>query len=138
MEKIDLFTLAEHTGPYESWPLKTELIEQGKPTGKKVPGFVLEAQYRHNAGYLLVTSWDCPFEEAQTFLLLSPGLDVLFKKTIGAPYASIWMEGHEIVDESTVLFHCDGNLDIRATVCSAKKLKLEKFDRQTGKRFSSP
>lgn len=135
MKQIDIFTLAQHTKEYDKRPLETELLREGQPTGKKVPGYVLEAQYEHENYYLIVTSWDCPFEEAQTFLLLSYDLDVLSEKTIGAAYATVWMEGHKAVGVNSALFNCDGDLDVLATILSNGRLKIEKFDRRTGKRW---
>jgi len=137
MKPIANFTLAKHTGEYEHWPLVTELIRSGVPTGKYVPGYVLEAQYEHNGYFLLATSWDCLFEEAQTFLLLSPGLDVIQKHSIGAAYVSIWLEGHDPIAENSVMFHCDGDLDVEVTVDlrSEPRMITRQFDRVTGKRW---
>lgn len=133
MKALNTFELARHDGPYDSWPLRTGLIRNGSATGKAIPGFVIEAQYEYRDGFLLVTSWDCPFEEAQTFLLLSRELDVLAEETIGAAYASVWMEGHEPIDDRAVLFHCDGDLDVLAKVDSANRLVLTRIDRSNGR-----
>ena len=133
MQRLNVFELAKHEGPYESWPQTTELIQDGVPTGKRIPGYIIEAQYAHTNGFVLVTSWDCPYEEAQSFLLLSNELDLLFEETIGGAYASVWMEGHEPVNEQAVMFHCDGDLDILATVDSGNTLRLEKLHRANGK-----
>jgi hypothetical protein len=88
MQAIDTFALSKHNGAYEQWPQHTPLLADGANTGKCVPGYVIEAQYRCGEHYLLINSWDCPFEEAQTFLLLSSSFDVLYEETLGAPYAS--------------------------------------------------
>jgi hypothetical protein len=93
MKKLNVFELAKHDGPYESWPVNTELIKNGASTGKKILGYVIEAQYEHVHGFLLVASWDCLFEEAQSFLLLSHELDLVFEETIGEAYASVWKVG---------------------------------------------
>jgi hypothetical protein len=76
MRVFDSFSLPKHEGPYKSWPLTTELWLDGRPTGTRIPGYVIEAQYRCGDRYLIATSWDCPFEEMQTFVLLSPELRV--------------------------------------------------------------
>ena len=131
MNRLNIFELAKHEGPYESWPQTTELIKSGVATGKRIPGYSIEAQYAHTHGFVLVTSWDCPFEEAQSFLLLSHELDLLFEETIGGAYASVGMKGHEPVNENSVMVHCDGDLDILATVDSATTLRLEKQHRAT-------
>ena len=60
MHRLNVFELAKHEGPYELWPQTTELIKDGVPTGKKIPGYIIEAQYAHTNGFVLVTSWDCP------------------------------------------------------------------------------
>lgn len=116
IQGISLFALPAHDGAYESWPLKTELLKRGAPTGKFVPGFVIEAQYEWDDHYLIVTSWDCPFEEAQEFLLLSANLDILAKKHLGAMYATVWIDKHEAVADNQVLFHCNGSLEVLITL----------------------
>ena len=133
MHRLTVFELAKHEGPYESWPQTTELIKDGVPTGKRIPGYIIEAQYAHTHGFVLVTSWDCPYEEALSFLLLSHECDLLFEKTIGGAYSSVGMEGHEPVDKDAVMFHCDGDLDILATVDTATTLRLEKLHRVNSK-----
>ena len=124
MQEITLFSLQQHVGPYESWPRESELLRGGGKTGTQVPGYVIEAQYHHERGFLLVTSWDCPYEEAQTFLLLTPELRVLSAKTIGAAYASIWLKSHEPLDSHSVLFHCSNDITIMATVTPQGTLAL--------------
>jgi len=67
---------------------------------------------------LIVTSWDCPFEESQEFILLSKDLTVLCKKHIGHIYSTILLEDHEPVAEDEVLFHCNDDIDILVTIKS--------------------
>lgn len=67
MQSITQFSLEKHDGPYESWPRLTRLFANGVDTGKKVPGFIIEAQYQCRDGYLLITSQDCLFEESNDF-----------------------------------------------------------------------
>ena len=135
MKAINTFTLAQHPGEYEQWPLSTELLLDGQATGQQIPGYVIEAQYAHESFYLLVTSWDCPFEEAQTFVLLSHDLKLLDQKTIGAAYSSVWLQGHAPQGENAVMFHCDGDLDVLATITPKGKLSLSQFERSSGRRL---
>jgi hypothetical protein len=116
MQPIDIFSLARHEGPYDTWPRTTALRMHGRLTGAKVPGYVLQAQYRCAAGYLLATSWDCPYEEMQTFALLSSELELLGQRNYGAPYGSVWLLGHEPVAADTVAFHCDDGRDVVISV----------------------
>jgi len=129
--------LAKHIGKYEQRPLVSELIKSGISTGKNVSGYILEAQYEHEGYYLLTTSWDCPFEESQTFSLLSPSLDVLQQHTIGTAYANVWMKGHKPIAKNVIMFNLDGDLDVQVTVdfYPKPKLLIDQFDRATGKRW---
>src|SRR5262245_37672935 len=136
MTPIHIFSLAKHDGPYEAWPPMTALFRHGQTTGAKVPGYIIEAQYQCGDRYLLATSWDCPFEEMQTFVLLSSKLRVLSERNYGAQYASVWMTGHEPVGPDTVAFHCCNAFDIIITVRARRPfligslLKLRVVDRK--------
>ena len=69
--------------------------------------------------------------------MLSHEFDLFSEETIGAAYASIWMEGHEPVNDTAVMFHCDGDLDVLATVDSTNKLTLKRFYRADGKKWNT-
>ncbi len=118
MKKISVFSFNQQPGPYETWSLCSELIMNEKRTGKYVPGFVISAQYAYKDLYLIVTSWDCPYEESQEFILLSKDLTVLCKKHIGHIYSTVILESHEAVAEDQVLFHCNDGVDILVTAKS--------------------
>lgn len=135
MKNISLFSFKKQTSSYETWKLKSELWKDGKRSGKYVPGFVIEAQYSYKDYYLIVTSWDCPYEESQEFLLLSKDLDVLSKKHVGQIYSTVWIENHEIVADDQVMFHCNGGLDVLITTKTGllpsfpPSLKMKKINR---------
>ena len=118
MKEISLFSFNQQPGPYETWSLCSELIISGERTGKYVPGFVIGAQYAYKDLYLIVTSWDCPYEESQEFILLSKDLTVLCKKHIGHIYSTVILESHEAIAEDQVLFHCNDGVDILVTAKS--------------------
>ena len=118
MKEISSFSFKAQQGPYETWSLCSELIKDGKRTGKYIPGFVIGAQYAYKDLYLIVTSWDCPFEESQEFILLAQDLTVLCKKHIGHIYSTVQLESHETVAEDQVIFHCNDDLDILVTAKS--------------------
>jgi hypothetical protein len=122
MERLDVFSLAAHAGPYESWPLETPLLRDGVATGVLVRGYVIEAQYRCGERFLLVTSWDCPYEEAQEIQLLGPDLRVLSRRSVGAPYCTVLVYGHEPLDAHTLLLHCGPGLDVRVRVRERRPL----------------
>ncbi|OAI28513.1 hypothetical protein [Methylomonas koyamae] len=97
MQAIDVFSLASHAGDYRYWPLQTRLLQNGVPTACYVPGYRLLHQFQTGTGdYLLICDWDCPFEEASEFVLLSPELRILARRSLGLPYASFVLDGVEI------------------------------------------
>ena len=105
MEKIDAFSLEKHEGPYEKWPRKTRLYFDGRDTGTKIAGYVVEGQYRCNEGFLLITSQDCPFEESNDFILLGPTFRRLATNAVLRPYNSFLLHAHWPVSDSAVLLH---------------------------------
>jgi hypothetical protein len=99
MHAIDRFSLERHTGPYDTWPRRTLLLDRGTPTKIKLPAFVLLHQFEVPGGYLLVLDDDCPHEEITTFCLLDPHLRVHSRRWIGVPYGSFYLRAIEWIDE---------------------------------------
>ncbi len=104
------FSLEKHIGAYETWPLKTRLFFDGVDTGTSVPGFCIEAQYECHEGYLLAMSWDCPFEEANDFVLLDRAFKLLARKTLGAWYHTFLLESHAAMGPDVVRFLYNGGM----------------------------
>jgi hypothetical protein len=125
MEAIKSFALAKHNGPYESWPLETEVLKTGIPTKRKLPGYILEGQFQHRDFYVFVTSWDCMFEESLEIVLTDSDLNVLDRQSIGAMYSATWLESCEVVRDEALLLQCDGGLRVHITLVSGQ-LQLEK------------
>ncbi len=113
MQAISHFSLAQHPGAYETWPRTTRLFANGVATGAEVPGYVIEGQYRCAPGFLLILSQDCPFEESNTFMLLSPDLRVLAQAEVGAPYSSFLLHAHWPRDENSLCLHYSTRLFYR-------------------------
>lgn len=97
------FALETHTGPYDKWPLKSRLIVDGMLTELRIPGYSLLHQFEIADGYLLMTDYDCPFEEATVFILLDRQLQMLTHRSIGAPYGSFVLERIEWLDERNLI-----------------------------------
>lgn len=114
--KIESLSLPLHTGQYDQWPRHTKLLHDGRPTATMVPGYVIEAQYRCDDGYLIVTSYDCPFEEANEFLLLSQTFRVLASTSLGQPYASYWLYAHWPVSPNELRLHYGDTLFFTLTI----------------------
>ena len=105
MEALTQFTLARHEGPYERWPLTSRLFLEGADTGADVPGYVVEAQYRVDAGYLLITSYDGMFEESNDFVLLAPDFSVLARARLMVPYDTFLLNAHWPVSPDALRLH---------------------------------
>ncbi|WP_102796179.1 hypothetical protein [Bowmanella denitrificans] len=79
MLAIDLFSLQKHQDDYHQWPLSSLLYYRGKSLGILIPGYVIEQQFELKDYYLLLLSWDCPFEEGCEVIVLSKQLKVVGK-----------------------------------------------------------
>lgn len=110
MEKVGIFSLERHEGPYEKWPLRTRLFVNGEPSNTTVPGYTLLHQFRTDYGYLLVTDCDCPFEETTNFVLIdSNSMKTLSYRQFFVPYGSFNLDSFEWLDNQTakVTFYKD-------------------------------
>ncbi len=104
MQPISIFSVQAHSGQYETWGLYSRLIMDGQPTDAQIQGYVLEAQYRTAHGYLLLTTWDCPYEEAVTMTYLDFALNVLDCRTLGWMYATGSLHSLEACSATTLEF----------------------------------
>jgi hypothetical protein len=102
---ITRYSLANHEGEYNDWPLTTLLIIDGVPSTYRVPGYVLDAQYQWNDNVVLITSWDCPFEESYDFLLLDREHTIVSRKSLGAPYGTYLLHGEWPHDDLSIRLH---------------------------------
>jgi hypothetical protein len=97
------FELEKHNGPYEKWPLKSRLIVDGALTDVRVTGYSLLHQFEIPNGFLLVTDYDCPFEESTNFTLLSRELRVISRRSIGGAYCSFLLDKIEWLDDRNLI-----------------------------------
>jgi len=118
MNAISRFALEQHDGPYERWPLRSRLFLDGEPTEISLPGYVLLRQFETPAGYILVTDYDCPFEEITNFILISHQLRLLSCRSLGWMYATFLLERIEWVDERTFHAIMYGDLRYKFTIRS--------------------
>lgn len=117
MNETNRFSLETHVGPYESWPRRSRLLLDGNPSGLEVNGYVLLRQFETAAGFLLVTDYDCPFEESVNFMLVSKDLrKVLGERTLGAMYGTFLLESVAWTDErnfAATFMGIEGRWDFR-------------------------
>jgi hypothetical protein len=109
------FALEQHDGAYETWPLQSRLIVDGVARDVAVPGYQLLHQFELPDGYFLVTDFDCPYEEATNFVLLSCGMDILAIRSLGAMYASFLLDKLSWINDRqlTATFYDHGHWRIR-------------------------
>jgi hypothetical protein len=131
MQPIELFSLESHAGPYEKWPLRTRLFADGVDSGQTVSGFVIEAQYRCQAGYLLITSYDCLYEAANTFTLLNDSVETIASTGLGVMYNTFLLEKQRPTSANSLeLDYGDGlvySLAIGSCVLGRPKLELSRL-----------
>jgi hypothetical protein len=118
MKSITRFELQKHDGAYETWPLRSRLFLDGKPTGISLPGYTLLHQFETPNGYILVTDYDCPYEEITNFALISKQLRLKSCRWLGWMYETFLLERIEWIDDRTFTAFFCGNLSCRFTVRS--------------------
>jgi hypothetical protein len=99
MQTTTRFSLERHDGAYETWPVRSRLLVDGQAGAVRVPGHSLLHQYALPAGYLLVTDFDCPYEEATSFVLLDRKSRLLCCRTLSIPYGSYNLDRFEWLDD---------------------------------------
>ena len=103
MTALNEFSLEKHSGPYESWPLKSRLLRHGEPTALLLPGYSLLHQFRIGHGFLFVTDYDCPMEEVTEFTLCDSELRSISRRFVGWAYCSFTLERVEWLDAEHLL-----------------------------------
>jgi hypothetical protein len=116
MVPINRFTLEQHSGPYESWPLKSRLFFDGQSTTVMLPGYVLLHQFETPRGYILVTDCDCPFEEYTSFALLDRNLRLISCRWLGWPNSTFLLERIHWLDETRFVAIFFGDLRVEFTI----------------------
>ncbi|MBL8389696.1 MAG: hypothetical protein JNK17_15895 [Hydrogenophaga sp.] len=105
MQPIRGFSLEAHTGDPDTWPETSALLFEGRSTGVRIAGYQVEAQYHCRHGFLLITSFDCPYEESSHFVLLDPRFRSLATAELGALYGSLLLHAHWPLDEDSLQLH---------------------------------
>lgn len=93
MREISTFSLERHVGEYSTWPQRSRLIQKGTKLALTLPGYDLIRQYDTVNGYLFVTDYDCPFEEATCFILVDKKIRrILSERSFSGMYADYWLQ----------------------------------------------
>ncbi len=91
MTPVSIFSLDPL--PRKDSPVKSLLQINGVPTDLSIRGCRLLRQFETSDGFLLVTDFDCPFEESTCFTLINHAVDeILSWKEVVSPYVSYWLK----------------------------------------------
>jgi len=100
MIQVNRFAIKMRGEPYDSLSHRSRLIVDGQLTSFSVPGHTLLHQFETSSCYLLVTDYDCPFEESVCFVAISKDIRrTLDSRCVGAPYASYLLKDIHWTDE---------------------------------------
>lgn len=126
MNIIDEFSLQEHEGEYEKRPLKSLLYYCGESLEVKVAGYVIEKQFELQDYFLLLISWDCPFEEGCEIIVLNK-----LKKVVGSysftPFSNNYnLSGFSQLSKNHYKLTFNGADSVAVTINYPKKSILSK------------
>ena len=137
MQPITAFSLlTARTDGLEPNPLKMPLYFNGQHTHTFITGRVIEGQYRcvlpnKTSGYLVITSFDCPFEESTEFSLLDEAFKLIATTSLAQMYDSFLLHSHWPIADNRLRLYYYGQfvLDLVITAGSSwltarPKLKL--------------
>jgi hypothetical protein len=119
MELISRFSFEKYDGAYDKRPLLSRLLVDGQNVDKKIRGFIIEAQYQCDDGYLVITSMDCPFEESSHFSLLDLEFNVVATANLAVPYHSFLIHNHWAISRNAIWLHYYDELFYSATIETA-------------------
>ena len=127
MANCNRFALETHDGRYEKWPTESRLIVDGVTTDQRLPGYSLLHQFTLDDGCLLVTDYDCPFEECTNFILLDSAYKKRASRSLGVPYGSFLLEKIEQLDATHFIatFYTD---DRWSLTIEGRRLSLKQID----------
>jgi len=81
-----------------------ELVINGKHTGQRIAGCILEAAFQCDLGYLIFLTEDCPFEESLDIHLISLTGTLLDSARIGGMYTTGTFSNIQIHQPDTLFF----------------------------------
>lgn len=118
MNSTNRFRLEKHEGPYDKWPLRSRLFLDGEPTGIFLPGYSLLCQFETPYGFILVTDYDCPYEEITNFAFISRQMRLVSCRWLGWMYTSFLLDRIEWLDHRTFIAIFSGDDRCRFTIRS--------------------
>lgn len=87
----------------------SEILFNGVPTNKLVPGVILEGAVQWNSFHLMFMTDDTPFEEILRVLFLDERWNVVDSACIGGPYSTGSFSSLDLSEMNTVRFRFIGD-----------------------------
>jgi len=119
-EAISLFSLRSLAGPYDQFPVKNELLYEGRDTGTAIQGLELDFQFRVSGFYLLFANWSCPFEESVEITLLNTDFQCISHYSISRDYGSMNLESVDQVGPGQFRLSCADGQNYQLNIPIAK------------------
>ncbi|MFN4118742.1 hypothetical protein [Acidovorax sp.] len=107
----DALSVARIPPPADDVPPQCEILRNGQPTGRRVPGAVLELAAQWQSFTLLFTTDDTPFEELLHIHLLDAELRLLDSATLGGIYSTGSFSLLASTEPDTLRFRFIGDTD---------------------------
>lgn len=120
----DQLSLGRIVPATEQAPPRAELVLNGSPTGKHLPGATLEAAIDWDGFYLLFLTDDVPYEEMLRIVLLDQHLNALDRALIGGIYSTGSFRGLELCAPNAVQFRFIGELTWRVELRANRSLRV--------------
>ena len=118
LTEIALFRLEPLPGEFP----QARVVAEERPTATVLEGRVLEAQYRCDLGFLLLTSDDNPYEEALHIRLLDLHFQVIDAVDLRQIYHPAMLHNLQVIDPHSLMFSFFGNdrwrldIDVQARI----------------------
>lgn len=110
----------------------SEILVEGQPTDKFLPGAHLEAAVHWTKFYLLFTTNDVPFEESLRISLLDEQFAPLDQAVIGGLYATGSFSALKLVDPDVVRFQFMGDATWSVRLLSRRAFRMPFFSEPGG------
>jgi hypothetical protein len=127
----ELTTKLQNEGGDEKEP-KSEVVIGGVPTGKLVPGAVLEAAIQWTSCYLLFMTDDVPHEEMLRIVLLDNQMTLVDSVLIGGPYTTGSFSSLELSEPNKVCFRFIGETPWEVELLPKPGFRIPFFSEPTG------
>jgi len=132
LQKIDTITLEDKTPQTDTIPPSCELVINGKPTGRRVAGYALDAAYQCDTGYLVFLNHDCPFEETLSIYLLDATGALQDSAHLGGMYTTGYFRNDQLIQPDKMSFEFFADATWTVHLLSKPHLRMPLFSEPLG------